>query len=86
MGRASSKMSKYEKLDCMLLAGVKSGLTTFAQLQRSDILAEADAIATPNRYGDGEGWRVIDRRLQALRKAGKIRFTSKCWVYCEETK
>lgn len=27
-----------------------------------------------------EWWRIIDRRLQALRKAGKIRHTTKGWV------
>lgn len=39
-----------------------------------DVKAEADRIAEQNV---AHGWRLIDRRLQALRKRGEIMFDSK---------
>lgn len=36
------------------------------------------AIATPYRYVG----RLLDRRLQSLRKAGRIRYTGKAWEVC----
>jgi hypothetical protein len=35
----------------------------------------ANEIAGKDRHGGPNGWRLIDRRLQALRKAGKVTFT-----------
>jgi hypothetical protein len=31
-------------------------------------------------HGDDKEWRLIDRRLQALKKAGRIRYERPAWV------
>jgi hypothetical protein len=67
---------KYAELDeaIVLKIGVAKA-RTFHQIASGDLRRMADAIATPDRYGDRPGWRVIDRRLQALRKSGKLSYS-----------
>lgn len=62
----------YTALDAALIEHIKKEPRTFTFLQNRlhDI---AEPFAVPNRYGDTDAWRVIDRRLQALRKKGVIR-------------
>lgn len=72
-------MSKYQQLDERVLnCIVCDAPVTFAEIHFSDgIHAECERFATKT----GEGFRVLDRRLQALRKAGKIRaIPGKGWV------
>ena len=64
----------YTKLDEAIVRdiadGARGGFT-----YRDKLLRIADPLAKPRQYGslvDRDGWRVIDRRLQALRKAGRI--------------
>ena len=60
-------MSKYDEMDKLILAAVEARRTPFYEqscVDESERLAEA--LGCP-------AFRVIDRRLQALRKAGKIR-------------
>ncbi|MDQ0035049.1 hypothetical protein J2W30_002814 [Variovorax boronicumulans] len=63
-------------LDALLLESIERIPKTFAEL-RAEFESEFNKHAKPNRYGDENGWRLIDRRLQALRKAGHIKFNSK---------
>ena len=59
-------MSQYEKLDTAILEAVS---------RKKSPLYDRDAVAEANRIGDAtgrEGFRVIDGRLQALRRAGLI--------------
>ncbi|SAJ91472.1 hypothetical protein [Burkholderia multivorans] len=67
---------KYEKLDELILREVGEKPISF-----NAIFAVA-AIYTECRsfIAAREPFRVLDGRLQALRKAGKIRSTSKGWV------
>jgi len=61
-------MSKYTELDSKILNLIQNGCDTFQSLSRR-LSAEAEQITDASV----EGWRIVDRRLQALRKAGKVR-------------
>ena len=70
----------YTKLD----AGILSELTadtpkTFTQLcgSRSSANLAANVLTRPDALRGTPSWRLIDRRLQALRKAGLIRYQRK---------
>ena len=78
-------MSKYTKLDALILDEIGIDPVAFHVLQhRPEIEAETIAIADAsprNVWGDKiTAFRVLDRRLQALRKAGKIRASTKGWT------
>lgn len=60
-------MSKYAELDSKILSLIQNGCDTFQSLS-TRLGVEAQEIPGVS----GEGWRIIDRRLQALRKAGKV--------------
>lgn len=66
----------YTHLDELLFESIERAPRSFAVL-RADFETEFNRHAKPNRYGDENGWRLIDRRLQALRKAGRIKFDPK---------
>ena len=67
-----SALNKYAQLDAKLIEIIKSGDGTFnAIAPRADVAA----LTAPHETATTEGWRVVDRRLQALRKAGKISFS-----------
>lgn len=70
-------MSKYERFDQKLLKLIGDGHSTVTEL--------VDPMcwdAAPFSLGQPI-WRVIDRRLQALRKAGKIRYANGAWLAAE---
>lgn len=62
----------YTALDAALIEKIREGAHTFSVISGGELLRQADALAEPDRRGDRAGWRVLDRRLQALRKAGKL--------------
>ena len=65
--------SKYDQLDGAILARIASGVTTYYEIcRRVEHLSKPHAI----RYWD----RVVDRRLQCLRKHGLIRYVDKHWT------
>lgn len=70
----------YQGLDDAIIARLNDGLmnggATFTQLEYS-LRDMANEISKPDRWGQKTGWRVIDRRLQALRKKGLIKFDRK---------
>lgn len=67
-------MSKndYTSLDAALIRLIKSGKTQFGMLVDSRLLR---GLTAPFVTANSPEWRVIDRRLQALRRAGRIRFS-----------
>ncbi|KVN73860.1 hypothetical protein WT15_23745 [Burkholderia stagnalis] len=77
-------MSKYEKLDALILEAIGDTPKKFAAINVGPVRTESERIAreevTPRTRGDVVAWRMVDSRLQALRKAGKIRSTSTGWV------
>ena len=67
-----SALNKYAQIDAKLIELIKSGVVTFnAIAPRADVAA----LTAQHETATTEGWRVVDRRLQALRKAGKIAFS-----------
>ncbi|CAM33125.1 hypothetical protein VIP0020 [Salmonella phage Vi II-E1] len=77
-------MSKYEELDAMIMNALDFNVPTpfmaihFSDGIHSGIYAECEKLATKQH----EGFRVLDRRLQVLRKKGLIvsHGASKGWV------
>ncbi len=61
-------MSKYANFDELLLQKIGGGCRQYDGLVRATA-EEAKQLAWTSDY-----WRVADRRLQALRKAGKIAY------------
>ncbi|CAB5083465.1 hypothetical protein IST4116A_01243 [Burkholderia cenocepacia] len=77
-------MSKYEKLDALIVASIDETPKKFAAVNTGAVREESERLAReecrPTTFGEVVGWRIVDRRLQAVRKTGKIRSTSKGWV------
>ncbi|MFA8393299.1 hypothetical protein ACEPUD_24600 [Burkholderia ubonensis] len=69
-------MTKYEKLDALILDQVGEKPRRFDSIFAViEVYAECCTFKSVR-----EPFRVLDLRLQALRKAGKIRSTSTGWV------
>ncbi|HBY6599165.1 hypothetical protein DW199_22570 [Klebsiella pneumoniae] len=71
-------MTKYELLDSKIMKKIGGDPSPFSSLYVRDVAEECSRIA--KEENKPEPFRILDRRLQALRKAGKIRSTSKGWV------
>lgn len=72
-------MSKYETLDKAIMNKMGGHPQKFTAINARDVREECERIAaTEDRKV--EAFRILDRRLQALRKAGKIKSTSKGWL------
>lgn len=72
-------MSKYEKLDRLILNKIGGHPTPFHRIFIRDVDEEAKLLAEED--GSGHPFRYVDRRLQAMRKRGVIRnVTGKGWV------
>lgn len=77
-------MSKFQKLDALILASIDDTPKKFATVNTGAVREESERLAReecrPTTFGDVVSWRIVDRRLQAVRKTGKIQSTSKGWV------
>lgn len=73
-------MSKFAQIDGAILEAIAGGRDTFTALQTRALMDQAAQLSKPDRYGDRPAWRVLDRRLQALRKAGRIQFVKGRWA------
>ena len=77
-------MSKFQKLDALILASIDDNPKKFVAINTGAVREESERLAReecrPTTFGEVVGWRIVDRRLQAVRKTGKIRSTSKGWV------
>ena len=71
----------YTNIDAAICARLKSGPNTFTQLQYGDVQKEAKKLEHEDTKKRGSwptsAFRFIDRRLQALRKSGKITYSTK---------
>lgn len=67
----------YSLFDNALVATVRAGKTQFHQINAGRTLEFANKLAGKDHRGDALGWRLIDRRLQALRKAGRLAYDRK---------
>lgn len=72
-------MSKYDELDELVLSKINNIPVPFMYLHDGEIHSLCETLSA-KKY---EGFRVLDRRLQALRKKGLIKsITGKGWVLC----
>ena len=71
----------YTNLDNALLSAIGEKPSTFTGLQYR-VEAHSEAIS---KNDPATPWRIVDRRLQVLRKSGKIRYQRKPegWVLVE---
>jgi hypothetical protein len=73
-------MSVYAEIDEAILVVIRGGCEDFNEIHMSKrVHPLAQALAKPSRYGRTEPFRVTDRRLQALRKAGRIVYSDRKW-------
>lgn len=63
-------MSKYDKLDAAIVTFIGGGNRHGVYLSPRLQALACDAVNDPQ----AEAWRILDRRLQALRKAGRIKY------------
>ena len=69
-------MSKYTELDAKIIQSIARKKNTFIQISGA-VRELSYALA---EWTGQESFRIVDRRLQALRKAGKIVFSNKQWA------
>ncbi len=65
-------MTDYTAFDAAILHELSAGPVSFMLLCQR-LRWQANVLAKPNHRGELNGSGVVDRRLQALRKAGKIK-------------
>lgn len=73
------KKHDYTTLDAAIIRRItEAAPASFSEVFsfNSDTMKEADALAAAD-FENSEAWRIVDRRLQALRKAGKIKYQRK---------
>ncbi|MGA3983449.1 hypothetical protein ACI2TD_18085 [Ralstonia nicotianae] len=76
-------MSKYAKLDEAILKKMGGHAKAFSSVLVRDVREECERIAkleSAEQKREIESLRVLDRRLQALRKAGAIWHNGKGWL------
>jgi len=74
-------MTKYVKLDNAILSRLNSKPTLFSVLFTGPVQVECEAIAASEGKHKFDSFRILDRRLQALRKLGVIKnVIGKGWV------
>ena len=70
--------SYYAELDAAILEWLKDQAYDFWRINLL-VRTMAHELAKPNAQNTREGWRLVGRRLQVLRKAGKIKTDGKKW-------
>lgn len=69
--------TNYSKLDAAILEQIAARPTTFTEFCGGHVRAAADALVLDRTKKPA--WRFIDSRLQALRKAGRIKYARGAW-------
>ena len=65
----------YTELDAAIVASIKAGASRFMEIN-GELVARAAAKFENDKT---PAWRFVDRRMQALRKAGKIKLGRLGW-------
>jgi len=73
MEQMMKQKTDYAYLDTLIQERIAAGNNTFMRIDGGPVYAEADRLA--NITG-GPAFRIIDRRLQAMRKKGLIKYTT----------
>lgn len=72
-------MSKYQRIDDRIIEMIGKGYNTFTYLLNPDAAgAMAKELTSSSRNSGAD--RLVDRRLQALRKQGRITYSKGKWV------
>lgn len=66
----------YSKLDAAILDRIAMGPMNFTKLQGGDVRDISEVLAKSDKNRK-PSFRFVDSRLQALRKAGKIKYNTK---------
>lgn len=69
-------MANYKSFDAKLMERIQRKAANFTQLS-TYMNADAEAIVRAQGGNDRDAFRVTDRRLQALRKRGLIKYSGK---------
>lgn len=76
---STTSAGKFDQLDALIVSRISRAPCTFTELQGKGLRDAADALVKVDRHGFKEGSRLIDRRLQALRKAARIVYSKGRW-------
>jgi len=79
MSKNSEKSNTFAEFDEAILSAIRAGRNSFQLLQTPDLMEMAQRYA-----GHLDPDRALDRRLQALRKEGRIAFINKRWQCKDE--
>lgn len=79
----SKATEMFKKLDQLILNKIGSKALPLSEISDSDVGAECMRIVKEGNK-DAFAFRVLERRLQTLRKSGLIRSTRKGWVRCRQ--
>ena len=75
-------MNQFEKLDYLIVEAIKSGASKFEAINSNTVKDEAGRLYLEDRKVRGPSakplFRIIDSRLQALRKRGVIEHSRGC--------
>ena len=75
----------YTELDKALIQHIHVGVNKMVLLEHRDDLKKLTAsfcVKQPGQHYSTPHFRIIDRRLQALRKKGTIAFKGGVWIVC----
>lgn len=73
-GRREANVSDFTTLDCAIMTRIADSACTFASIS-----ANVAHLAAPLAKNPDQAFRVVDRRLQVLRKKGLIYFGNTKW-------
>ena len=71
-GESVMGTDKFTQVDQLIIDQIRAGKKTFQALQAPSVMAAAETLRA-----DAPAWRVVDRRLQALRKRGLIEWNAR---------
>lgn len=79
-------MTDYSKFDAALLASIGTRPRNFTELTtRRELVALVESLGAKSKSGHPVPTdRIFDRRLQALRRAGRIRYSRGKWEAVEQ--
>ncbi len=72
----------YSTLDALILDAIGAGRNTFGAMHVGDVARECKRLS--EAFGAKEDFRVLDRRIQALRRGGRILYQDGRWSVVNE--
>ena len=75
-------MSAYKDLDEAIVAHIKTRPGRHPIYSEDLTWIAASELGRATQWGDAQEWRLIDRRMQVLKEAGRIKYErpSRMWV------